>query len=426
MRIKTFIAVIFLFFFIFGPNIDALPLSTARIVWFLMLFIIIIQIFKATKISFTISRKILIVSFSLIVLSLVAFGFNIVHNTTDYTIRNVFIGILIESLFGSVMYYWIFLRGKPLIYIFKLLVFVALLQAVFIFLMLFIAPLREFIFSLTQSTANEVFARYGGFRGLGFAHSTTYDLAMFMSITMMFISYFIIYPQTLQNTTRKSICISCWVFIWIILFAAVLMTGRSGLLGIFLSILLLLFGFKKYSTLKGIFYFSLFFIILGTTMHFIFSGNPVYERIFKFAFELFINFFQNGEFRTGSSDVLLNKMYFYPGDKTFLFGDGYWVDPTGVGYYMHTDAGFMRHILFYGIFSSVLFYLLYMYIFKNIFSLAYKNNILKILFISILIIFVAGHFKGSFLNASAMNIKLLMILFVYSIFYKSSKQRFLK
>ncbi|GHV39966.1 hypothetical protein FACS189490_04410 [Clostridia bacterium] len=50
-------------------------------------------------------------------------------------------------------------------------------------------------------------------------------------------------------------------------------------------------------------------------------------------------------------------MYFWPGFKTFLFGDGRYVGVTGIGYYMRTDVGVMRAMLFYGIFGEIIGYL---------------------------------------------------------------------
>lgn len=68
---------------------------------------------------------------------------------------------------------------------------------------------------------------------------------------------------------------------------------------------------------------------------------------FEWAFALFINFFETGRFGTVSTDILLNKMIFLPEFKTIILGDGkYIVDSL---YYMNTDVGFMRPMLFGGI-----------------------------------------------------------------------------
>ena len=71
----------------------------------------------------------------------------------------------------------------------------------------------------------------------------------------------------------------------------------------------------------------------------------------------FVNFIETGKIYTGSSDIVLEKMIFIPSTETILHGDGYYTDIDGDGYYKSTDVGFMRPMLFYGIFFTVIGYL---------------------------------------------------------------------
>jgi hypothetical protein len=77
----------------------------------------------------------------------------------------------------------------------------------------------------------------------------------------------------------------------------------------------------------------------------------------KWAFEM-LNSYVNGEgLVTESSNILFQRMYFTPDSWiTIVLGDFHFVNSDGT-YYGNTDAGFMRMMLFFGIFGSALFYL---------------------------------------------------------------------
>ncbi|WP_172840628.1 hypothetical protein [Sphingobacterium sp. B29] len=75
----------------------------------------------------------------------------------------------------------------------------------------------------------------------------------------------------------------------------------------------------------------------------------VENQLLPFAFEAVYNYIDTGETGTKSGEIL-DEMYFPISWQTFLFGDGIYTGKDGA-YYMHTDAGIMRNILFYGIFG---------------------------------------------------------------------------
>lgn len=61
--------------------------------------------------------------------------------------------------------------------------------------------------------------------------------------------------------------------------------------------------------------------------------------------------FNGGGLKHGSLYEILNNMIWYPGHKTFFLGDGMFY-PDGVQY-MNTDVGYMRLILYFGIFGTI-------------------------------------------------------------------------
>ena len=120
---------------------------------------------------------------------------------------------------------------------------------------------------------------------------------------------------------------------------------------------------------------------------------------FNWAFSAFYNFITTGRFRdsTGSVGVLLDRMYWMPKWETLLLGDGYY-NYNGM-YYMQTDSGIMRLILYYGLINYALGWfaaLIILYEFikcinSNI-RLSKKNNIY--IFLALLIFMALFEIKG--------------------------------
>lgn len=97
-----------------------------------------------------------------------------------------------------------------------------------------------------------------------------------------------------------------------------------------------------------------FLILLGFILYF---AIPNTQPFLDWLLEPVFNFIENGKFESASTNSLGN-MYknFSPSDKTLAIGDGYWIGLDGKGYYGKTDVGFMRNILFGGIFYCILLY----------------------------------------------------------------------
>ncbi|MGF3141081.1 hypothetical protein ACQV2S_00240 [Facklamia sp. P13064] len=111
---------------------------------------------------------------------------------------------------------------------------------------------------------------------------------------------------------------------------------------------------------------------------------------------------------TVNQDVMFN-MYFFPEIRTFLFGDGRYTGLNG-GYYMNVDVGYMRPILFYGIFNTIIFYFL---IIKKIFKLSLKDfKEISILLIMIVFLF---EIKGEII------FMILPLLFIFRIYINSER-----
>ncbi|MBE0471695.1 MAG: hypothetical protein IBX55_19570 [Methyloprofundus sp.] len=407
---------IILFFFVFGIPFSFLPVNSSKIALLVLLFISFL-LFLQGKINFNLNISFIYFASVLLFLSIVSLVITIFHAAYDYSVSYAYMIFSLEALLGSYILYKIFLHKYNFKNILHLFIVVSLIQALVILAMFISEPVRDFIFSLTESK-EELMERYGGFRGFGLAGSVTYDLAVFLSISLIFISYMVLEAKKVSTF---------YIFSWVVIAAAVLMTGRSGWIGIVFSLIFLALNLPaKYTAGKMLLTLSTLIIALSFSLviYLLIYKTELYEilflKIIPYAFEMFINFYQTGSFSTASSDFL-SGMYFVASEKTILIGDGFWKNPYGFGYYMSTDAGYMRHLLFYGVFFSLILYMVYLIGFYKILKCLpkTKNNIYLIGMITIF--FFVAHYKGDFLLGSAMNIKLFTILLVYAIWNKYEK-----
>jgi uncharacterized membrane protein YhaH (DUF805 family) len=109
----------------------------------------------------------------------------------------------------------------------------------------------------------------------------------------------------------------------------------------------------KYGKIKIFFNITIGICIMGI-VSVVVLRFALSEESFNWMFEGILNFVNNGSFETGSSNRL-QSMYFMPKKGTILYGDGYYTQSDG-NYYMTTDIGFMRPLLFWGIFIEIVYY----------------------------------------------------------------------
>lgn len=94
-----------------------------------------------------------------------------------------------------------------------------------------------------------------------------------------------------------------------------------------------------------------------------------------------------------SADRLVYDMYFWPGDDTFLFGDGRYTNLNG-SYYMQTDAGLMRIILYFGAIGAMFVYVSYLFLVLGVVSnLENEKFVLSVCKLSPVLFFIS-EYKG--------------------------------
>ena len=114
-------------------------------------------------------------------------------------------------------------------------------------------------------------------------------------------------------------------------------------------------------------------------------------------------------------------MYYYPGDQTFLLGDGRYLNDFG-GYYGGIDAGYMRYLLFGGVFYSLFVYILFCFFFIYMF-IVIKKSFKGALWLVLCLFFMSFvfHYKGNFLFISVYNSKLYFSIIFFFILLNKFK-----
>ena len=156
-----------------------------------------------------------------------------------------------------------------------------------------------------------------------------------------------------------------------------------------------------------LFLFYIFILLLFIFLVFaLYFAIPEIQPFIDWLLEPILNYFKNGKIESASTNSL-GKMYenFSPSDKTLLLGDGYWLGLDGSGYYGKTDVGFMRNILYGGVFYTLLLYfLIVIFLFFLFFNL--KQNKTKgagfltfVMFIQFMLFELKGDITFLFLKA---------------------------
>lgn len=132
--------------------------------------------------------------------------------------------------------------------------------------------------------------------------------------------------------------------------------GRVSLVGMILGVTMILSNKEqKGKTLKIVFVIVSLIVLLVGFINVISQTNDDIAIWMDWAFAFVRQLFVEKEVTDHSVTHMFDDMYFMPDFMTFIFGDGKYTNPDN-SYYMHTDVGFMRLILYGGIIGLFITY----------------------------------------------------------------------
>lgn len=302
---------------------------------------------------------ILLVSIGLI--SAISIGIN---NTSDtefiwYVVSNI------SALFASYFVIKILMALKyelNFLSISTLIINVIFIQSIIASVMYIYPEVKYIIYDnivYVPDTDIEIMARYGNYRVFGLG-SYFFGAGVVNGFGLILISTLVRY----YNFNRKQNLFLALQFL--IIFTIGMAMARTTLIGAVLAIALILTP-KGINNIIYINRKKMFFIVgiiivptIITGVLFIFSPqiNKLLQPVFTYAFEMFVKYFNQGNFKTNSTDILAS-MYIFPENiKTWIIGDGLWKD--GDYYYMRTDVGYSRLIYYFGL-SGLIFFIFSQY-----------------------------------------------------------------
>ena len=178
-----------------------------------------------------------------------------------------------------------------------------------------------------------------------------------------------------------------------------------------LVFLISLTGLLYVSDLKIKLFILAFYVAIANTLQ---QNYVNFEKMIDWAFELFVSFIFHGRIRSESLSDLTENMLFIPNINQILIGDGLYSDVNTV-YYLGTDSGYLRPVLFGGILTLVILIAPYTYVLKHYHfkkSMIVRRPYVIYPFMLAAIIQVKGEV---FLSGTMSNVLVILYLAYYSV-----------
>lgn len=288
----------------------------------------------------------------LVLLTVAAVIIPIIYGTYDYTYFTEEIMTVTKIMFRMLFLIMLIKKNIPNAdwrTFCKYFIFSCLLYIGSTLVMMGIPPIKNFFYAVVKedsySKALALETRYS--TRYGWAGFSAFEYTFKCLLAIIFNNYFI-----QKNIKQKGV-------IWSVAITAILLLGTLfyGRIGTLAALIVLFFmALRLILRRPKIFMWCVVGLLLCVIALFVLKNRvSAVGAWFDWAFDLIINFINNKTLRTDSSDVLLNKMLFIPKLKTILIGDGRYTE-NGL-YYMGTDAGIMRPLLFGGLIFAFVRYI---------------------------------------------------------------------
>lgn len=396
---SAIINIILCFMFIFGFRIVSFIDSTILVGGFLAVS------FCLNKAAFTgFYKKLKSINFFYIVLTyLLLFIWCticvIINGQSDFSFLKTTLHLLINIIIGLGLYSY-YESHSCSKYIPKYLIISFFLQSIIIILGIINTPFRNLLL-LTKTEQEVILANHYDFRGASLCGSSFFGLAISYAL------FFIIY---VNETKGKNQNLVLYLITFTILVVAALSAGRTAVVGLGIAILFYGMRFRPKRLFKLILIAVSLVILAIISTSIIFPSltkelNNTLNYFWYYITEFFSS--ENGSFLSSTStDFMFSTMFFVIDFKTLVLGDGLY--NTKTGYYMSTDSGYMRPILYAGVIALILLLLLQIQIVN--FGKMQKKD--KKLFYAIMLLILVLQIKGEVMGFAIVfnNIALLFSL----------------
>ena len=263
----------------------------------------------------------------------------------DYSFIKTMVHQALSLFFGLFVIAFLKIKGMNIL---ETVVYAFVIQGVIQVLSMFIEPFREATNVFRPQTAIIMGQwKYSGIRGLAVSSNVFFALAV--SYGLVFVLWALYRDFVFVSVPRYK-----KVIMLMILAFGGFSAGRTSFIGLALGGCIYFVKdkrYKRYITTRRIISYvaaavSLVVVLVVLQKSGVFQSDQA-KHLSNYVLEI-VN---TGT--TTSSDELFNQMYFKMDFETFLIGRGYYSGENGM-YYMNTDAGFMRNILYFGMLGFLL------------------------------------------------------------------------
>lgn len=317
--------------------------------------------------------------------------------TQDFTIILYLIESIINLLSAKIIYNFLYKRQDKYLLV-KEIVYAMLAQSIFMIIELVFPPIKRFFFNLFPSS---IAADHWPWRHVGFTGFAAYNMGVFLALGILL---------TLFLFNKKKFSLKRTIFVIFCFLATSMLVARSSFI-VFLFSFFYFFKFcKGKKSLKLVAILLTMFLAAFFILYFYSLKNERFKYIFDWMFQIVLTL---GKKKSASSiygySVIRDNFYWEVPFKTFFIGDGRYGDINGNGFYMQTDAGYMRRLLFFGLPLSIVYYCSYIFLFfANAIKIKDKEFVfLLICFISIAMIM---QYKGDFFLDSGETFRMSFLL----------------
>lgn len=290
-----------------------------------------------------------------IIINIWCFVVLILRGSSDIAFLMTFLHMFFLLVVGCLFFFYFEIRGNSHLIV-NYLVGVFILQAAIEWTAFTVPPFKA-ILNITKSEATiEKGLHYAGIRANALAGSD------FFGLSAAFGFIYLIYYSKKNSLFSSNRVLKFLVFLFLI--TGTFFAGRSGYIGVLVLVLYLIFNRKKkkerrpYSGGEKALLILIPGLIIGIISYAIilYSINEDFQNLMEFTFELFTNYSQNKTLEVSSVSTLEEGHFPHIEFLTYLIGDGKY--GTHEGYYMETDVGVMRVILYMGIIGLIMMILM--------------------------------------------------------------------
>lgn len=268
------------------------------------------------------------------------------NGTFDYTYLMTFFHMYFLIVVGFLLYSFFLYRGTA-DRIVPMIVCGFILQTTIEWCSFLIPPFKEIV-NITKSEDTIVKGQsYAGVRANGLSGSD------FFGLSAAFAVFYMIYLSKKNTLVETNRAVKLLIFIYIL--SGTFFAGRTGYMGLIVVVLFIFFNKrlvinkKPYTAQEKIVFFLMFafvFMFINFVISLYYTNEDIHNLLF-FTFQNLFLLAEEGTMKTSSMESLGN-MYFVVEPITFLVGDGVYTTKEG-GYYMSTDVGYMRVLLYMGV-----------------------------------------------------------------------------